>query len=613
MLAVFGTPTGGGIVIGRACVVDAGLIDLPRHRIDQTSTAAEVERLSRAAEEVARELHQVGAQLSLDAPTEARALLGVHAMLLEDPALIAAASELIAVERMNAEWAIAERAEELADQFRAIDDPYLRERCRDVEQVAHRLLKQLAGTRLAIPQRDPVESLIFVANDFSPAEMLQLRDALGFVIDKGGTNSHTAILARSMNVATVVGVPMASHLIRDDDLLILDGEGGIIIIDPDPVTLHEYGDRQQLAAIESQKLGRLVDVPCTTLDGQAIGLFANIESPAEAEAAMRVGAAGVGLFRTEFLFLNRDDLPNEDEQYEAYAQALRTMQGRSVTIRTIDVGADKTPTSLVFTGEGSSALGQRAIRFCLTEPDIFLTQLRAMLRASVHGSLRILLPMLSHLREVDQSMVLLERAREQLRARGQAFAEDIPVGGMIEVPAAALTAERFIDRLDFLSIGTNDLIQYTLAIDRADISVAHLYDQFHPAVLQLVARTIRAGKRAGKPVAVCGEMAGDVDACAFLLGAGLTEFSMHSSILLRLKREILGADVARLAPKVKRILAMGDPLRIRVALDRLSTRRVEGQGDGRADARSEGRNDARAARADGARDGRASGLVEQGA
>ena len=328
---------------------------------------------------------------------------------------------------------------------------------------------------------------------------------------------------------------------------------------------------------------------------------------------MRVGAAGVGLFRTEFLFLNRDDLPNEDEQYEAYAQALRTMQGRSVTIRTIDVGADKTPTSLVFTGEGSSALGQRAIRFCLTEPDIFLTQLRAMLRASVHGSLRILLPMLSHLREVDQSMVLLERAREQLRARGQAFAEDIPVGGMIEVPAAALTAERFIDRLDFLSIGTNDLIQYTLAIDRADISVAHLYDQFHPAVLQLVARTIRAGKRAGKPVAVCGEMAGDVDACAFLLGAGLTEFSMHSSILLRLKREILGADVARLAPKVKRILAMGDPLRIRVALDRLSTRRVEGQGDGRADARSEGRNDARAARADGARDGRASGLVEQGA
>ncbi len=596
MLSVFGTPTGGGIVIGRACVVDAGLIDLPRHRIDEQSTGAEVERLTRAAAEVARELNQVEAQLSPDAPTEARALLGVHSMLLEDPALIDAARDLIARERMNAEWAVAEKAEELADQFRAIDDPYLRERCRDVEQVAHRLLKQLAGTRMALPHGDAVESLIFVANDFSPAEMLQLRDARGFVIDKGGTNSHTAILARSMNVATVVGVPMASRLIRDDDLLILDGEGGVVIVDPDPVTLHEYGDRQQLAAIESQKLGRLVDVTCTTHDGQPIGLYANIESPAEAEAAMRVGAAGVGLFRTEFLFLNRADLPGEEEQYEAYAQTLRTMAGRPVTVRTIDVGADKTPTSLVFTGEGSSALGQRAIRFCLTEPDIFLTQLRAMLRASVHGSLRILLPMLSHLREVDQSLALLERAREQLRVRKLPFAENIPVGGMIEVPAAALTAERFIDKLDFLSIGTNDLIQYTLAIDRADVSVAHLYDQFHPAVLQLIARTIRACRRAGKPIAVCGEMAGDVDACAFLLGAGLTEFSMHPSILLRIKREILGADVGRLEPKVKRILSMGDPVRVRVALERLALWRDghgDGRGDGRGESRSEGRGDSR--------------------
>ncbi len=590
MLSLFGTPIGGGIVIGRACVVDPGLIDLPRHRIDEGSVAGELIRLKQAAAEVAHELQEVAAHLPPDAPTEAQALLGVHSMILEDPALIDEACEMIASDLINAEWAIAEKSEELADQFSAIEDPYLRERGRDVEQVTQRLLKALAGSRLAITRPEPVESLIFVANDFSPAEMLQLKDALGFVIDKGGSNSHTAILARSMNVATVVGMPVASRLIRDGDTLILDGEAGVVIVDPDQTTLNQYGDRQQLAVIESQKLRRLINVPCTTHDGRPITLLANIESPAEAAGAMRVGAAGIGLFRSEFLFLNRSDLPGEDEQYEAYAEAVRLMQGRPVTVRTLDVGADKTPTSLVFTGEGSSssALGQRAIRFCLTEPDIFLTQLRAMLRASIHGPLRILLPMLSHVREVDQSLVLIERARDQLRARRVPFADHIPVGGMIEVPAAALTAERFIQRLDFLSIGTNDLIQYTLAIDRSDDRVAHLYDQFHPAVLQLIARTIRVSRRARKPVAVCGEMAGEVDACAFLLGAGLTEFSMHPSSLLRIKREILGAEVSRLVPKVKRVLAMTDPVRVRAALERL----VDWRSDGRSDQTGDGRAEA---------------------
>jgi phosphotransferase system enzyme I (PtsI) len=617
MLSMFGTAIGGGIVIGRACVVDPGLIDLPRHRIDPASVAAEFERLGAATAEVARELADVARHLPPDAPTEAQALLDVHSMILEDPALIAAAREMIAGELINAEWAVAEKSEELAGQFSAIEDPYLRERGRDVEQVTQRLLKALAGSRLAIARPEPVESLIFVANDFSPAEMLQLREALGFVIDKGGSNSHTAILARSMNVATVVGIPLASRLIEDGDTLILDGEAGVVVVDPDEATLHEYGDRQQLALIEAQKLRRLINVPCTTLDGHPIALMANIESPTEAAEAMRVGAAGIGLFRSEFLFLNRGDLPGEDEQYEAYAQAVRLMQGRPVTVRTLDVGADKSPTNLVFTNEGTtvSALGQRAIRFCLTEPDIFLTQLRAMLRASVHGPLRILLPMLSHLREVDQSLVLIERAREQLRARGVPFADPVPIGGMIEVPAAALTAERFIERLDFLSIGTNDLIQYTLAIDRSDDRVAHLYDQFHPAVLQLIARTIRVGRRAAKPVAVCGEMAGEVEACAFLLGAGLTEFSMHPSSLLRIKREILGADVSRLAPKVKRVLAQSDPVRSRIALERLVDGRGDGRTEGRGDGRAEGRGDGRAdpGRGDGRPDAKESGLAEHGA
>jgi len=573
MFTVFGTPIGGGIVMGRACVVESRLIDVPRYRLGADAIAGELERIKLAAKAVTAELQGVAAHLPPDAPSEARALLDVHTMILNDPALIDEACDKVASDLINAEWAISEKAEELAAQFREIDDPYLKERGRDVEQVTARLLKALAGSRLAVLRREPGEALIFVAHDIAPADMLQLKGALGFVIEQGGSNSHTAILARSLNVASVVGAPSASRLIRDEDMLVLDGDAGVIVVNPDESVLVEFRERQQLARLESQKLGRLIHVPSTTLDGRAIQLMANIEQPGEAIEAMRLGAVGIGLFRSEFLFLNKTRLPDEEEQYLAYAAAVDAMQGRPVTIRTIDVGSDKALPSQEASPHGTSALGQRAIRYSLAEPDLFLTQLRALLRAAAHGPVRILLPMLSHTQEIDASLMMIERAREQLRQRGIPFGRTVPVGGMIEVPAAALSAAWFAQKLDFLSIGTNDLVQYTLAIDRSDHRIAHLYDEFHPAVLRLIATTIRAAHKVGKPVSVCGEMAGEVGATALLLGMGLTEFSMHPASLLKVKREVLRADVSRLTPRVRRLLATDDPVRIRAGLDRLVDRR----------------------------------------
>jgi phosphotransferase system enzyme I (PtsI) len=569
MFTVFGTPIGGGIAMGRACVVESRLIDVPRYRLAEGAAAAEVARLADAVRTVTEELQAVAAHLPADAPAEARALLDVHTMILNDPALLDAAGAKVESDLVNAEWAVAEKAEELAAQFREIEDPYLKERGRDVEQVTSRLLKALAGSRLPLRKGQTDEELIFVAHDITPADMLQLRGALGFVIEQGGATSHSAILARSLRITAIVGAAGASRLIRDDDELILDGGTGVIVVNPDESVRHEYRERQQLAQVETHRLGRLVHVPSTTLDGRAITLMANIEQPEEAREAMRLGAAGIGLFRSEFLFLNRSHLPGEDEQYAAYAAAVKAMQGRPVTIRTIDVGYDKALPGHELTSTGISALGQRAIRFSLAEPDVFLAQLRALLRASVHGSLRILLPMLSQAQEIEASLALVARAREQLGVRGVPIAASVPVGGMVEVPAAALSAGWFARRLDFLSIGTNDLVQYTLAIDRSDPRVAHLYDEFHPAVLQLIAKTIRAAGKAGKPVSVCGEMAGNVEACALLLGMGLTEFSMHPASLLRIKREVLRADAGRLAARVRRLLASDDPVRLRAGLERL--------------------------------------------
>jgi len=500
------------------------------------------------------------------------ALINVHRMILEDATLSRVPEDLMRERRCNAEWALVQQMERLVEQFDSIDDPYLRERKADVEQVVERVLKALMGTDTPpAPQLAKERNLIVVAHDLAPADMILFKRHRfgGFVTDVGGVTSHTAILARSLGIPALVGLHHARHMIREGELVIVDGVQGVLIVDPDPLVLNEYQLRQSQLDIERQKLKRLRTTPAATLDGTPIELFANIELPQDIAQVLEAGAEGVGLFRTEFLFMNRKDLPSEDEQFEAYRDVAQAMEGRPVVLRTLDVGADKALHGDVHVMP-NPAMGLRAIRYCLAEPQMFLVQLRAILRASTYGELRILLPMLAHVHEVDQALALLSQAKQQLDERGVAYAPSIPVGGMIEIPAAALALPAFMRRLDFLSLGTNDLIQYTLAIDRADDAVAHLYDPLHPAVLQLVAGTIQAANRTARPIAVCGEMAGDLASTRLLLGFGLRSFSMHPTQLPTIKERVLRTDLAQTRALAQRVLRSDDPGRIRDLIAKLN-------------------------------------------
>ena len=391
----------------------------------------------------------------------------------------------------------------------------------------------------------------------------------GFVTDLGGVTSHTAILARSLNIPAIVGMHHARQLIREDELLIVDGIEGVLIVNPDQQVLSEYQLRKRQIELERQKLKRLRTTPASTLDGSDVELHANIELPQDMEKVRESGATGIGLFRSEFLFLNRGDLPTEDEQFEAYREVAVAMRGQTVTIRTLDLGADKTAHSVAMSGP-NPALGLRAIRLCLAEPQMFLAQLRAILRASHYGKIKLLVPMLAHAHEIDQSLKMIAQAKAELDVLGTPYDKAIPVGGMIEVPAAALAIGMFVTRLDFLSIGTNDLIQYTLAIDRTDNTVSHLYDPLHPAVLHLVAMTIRNANKAGVPVAVCGEMAGDVQLTRLLLGLGLRQFSMHPAQLPSIKQQILRSSIPEIQIAAAKILRANDPMKTRALLARLN-------------------------------------------
>ena len=461
-----------------------------------------------------------------------------------------------------------------------MEDEYLRERKADLEQVAERILRYMKG--VASPVAPPVTSrrktqqdlllddsmdvpLVLIAHDLSPADMLQFKQSVfaGFVTDVGGKTSHTAIVARSMDIPAVVGARSASQLVRQDDWVIIDGDAGVMIVDPSPIILAEYGFKQRQAELERGRLSRLRHTPAITLDGEKVELLANIELPEDAPAAVRAGAVGVGLFRSEFLFMGRKgNLPGEEEQYQAYRRAVEGMEGLPVTIRTIDVGADKPLDDTVRDlAHLNPALGLRAIRWSLADPAMFLTQLRAILRAAAHGKVRMLIPMLAHASEIRQTLSLVDFARAELDNRGVAYGP-VQVGAMIEIPAAALTLKTFLKYFDFLSIGTNDLIQYTLAIDRADESVAHLYDPCHPAVLNLVAQTIAECRRQGKDVSVCGEMAGDTTLTRLLLGLGLRSFSMHPAQILAVKQEVLRADTQRLAPWAQQVIEAEDPAQL---------------------------------------------------
>lgn len=543
-----------GYAIGRAAVMGAAALEVVHYRIQPEDVSNECQRLIDALRAARDELHNMVHNLPSDAPREMAALLTVHSMLLDDPMLAQQTCDLITERQYNAEWALTTQGQLLAEQFADMEDEYLRERAADIRQVIERVLRVLSGTTTLLPQLEAGhndEALIVVARDISPADMLRLRGArfAAFLTDLGGPTSHTAIVARSMNVPAVVGIGNIRALVRDGDMLIVDGMTGSVIVNPPEFVLQEYTRRQKAYADARAELSLLRDAEAITLDGMSVKLEANIELPEEAEAAMQAGADGIGLFRSEFLFMGRNTLPTEEEQYQAYVSVVRTMQGKPVTIRTLDLGADKTLDGDVAVAT-NPALGLRAIRYCLANPEIFATQLRALLRAAAHGPVRILIPMISHMHEVRAVKQAISAAGHELEQRGVLYGKDIALGAMVEIPAIAIAIEPFVEALDFLSIGTNDLIQYTLAIDRGDADVAELYDPMHPAVLRLISHTINAAERGGKPVAVCGELAGDSSMTRMLLGLGLKEFSMHPQQLFDVKKEIRLAHSNALRVKV---------------------------------------------------------------
>ncbi|MFB9244614.1 phosphoenolpyruvate--protein phosphotransferase [Massilia antarctica] len=573
-----GIPVSRGISIGRAHLLTPAALDVKHYLVAEEHLEAEVKRLQDALADVHRGLQALWTDLPKDAPTELGAFIDVHALILSDPMISEAPLDIIRTRHYNAEWALVTQIDELSAQFDEIEDLYLRERKADIQQVAERVLKVLMGTAQLAPaplsddQFQP--QMIVVAHDISPADMLQFRDRsfIGFVTDVGGQNSHTAIVARSLDIPAAVGMSQASQLIEQDDWVIIDGDAGVVICNPSTLVLEQYRARQAAMLKARKKLSKLKKTPAITRDGTVITLLANIELPDDCPHALECGAEGVGLFRSEFLFMGRGGqahkIPSEDEQFEQYRKAVVAMKGRPVTIRTLDIGADKPLDQTEHTAL-NPALGLRAIRYCLAEPQLFLTQLRAILRASAFGKVRLLIPMLSHVFEIDQCLAMVEQAKAQLRDAGQKYDTAIDVGAMIEIPAAALALPMFVKRMNFLSIGTNDLIQYTLAIDRVDYEVAHLYDPLHPAILQLIAMTIMAGKKAGIDVAVCGEMAGDVKLTRLLLGMGLREFSMHPAQLLSVKQEILNCDLTTITPHTRKILRTTEPHAIVEAVQQL--------------------------------------------
>ncbi len=572
-----------GIAIGRAVLVASSRMDVAHYFIKPAEIASEIERVRAGRNAVVDEIRRLQASIThmgpKEAPHELTALLDVHLMLLEDVELISGVKHWITDRLYNAEWALTTQLEVIARQFDEMEDEYLRERKADLEQIAEKVLRAMKGvaspvvTPNARSTRKPSQQdlllddtvdvpLILVAHDLSPSDMLQFKQSVfaGFITDVGGKTSHTAIVARSLDIPAVVGARLSSQLVRQDDWVIIDGDAGVVVVDPSPIILAEYGFKQRQGELERGRLSRLLHTPAVTLDGQKIELLANIEMPEDTPGAVKAGAVGVGLFRSEFLFMGRQGkLPNEEEQFQAYRRAIEGMQGMPVTIRTVDIGADKPlDKSLKDDAHLNPALGLRAIRWSLADPAMFLTQLRAILRAAAFGKVKLLIPMLVHASEIRQTLSLIDHARAELDNRGTPYGP-VQIGAMIEIPAAALTLKVFLRYFDFLSIGTNDLIQYTLAIDRADESVAHLYDPLHPAVLRLVAGTIAECVAQGKEVSVCGEMAGDVSLTRLLLGMGLRSFSMHPAQILAVKQEILRADTAKLAPWAEQVMADEEP------------------------------------------------------
>ena len=580
MLSLFGTGIGRHIAIGRAVVLGNTERTISRHLLTNDQIDDEISRLHFAVNDARAELIRLADNLPADAPPETRAFIDVHLLMLDDPVIATAPINTIREQKKNAEWALKLNADRLITFFEGIEDAYLRSKQNDVIQVVDRILLSLqqapaeADNRLA----HDLAGHIVVAADLTPADtvMLRHRHMAGFVTRFGGPISHTAILARSLRVPAVLGLHGTIDYIHNDDLLVIDAANNTVLVAPDETLLAEFQHRRDQAQARTLSLQSLQTKKAQTQDGLIVRLLANVELPEDLDVLPDAGADGIGLYRTEFLFMNAHQQPSESEQYNAYCQVLEHSPG-PVAIRTLDLGADKQ----VDGGRSNSqntvnpALGLRAIRLCLREPDLFKPQLRAIFRAAITGQATIMIPMLSSLSELDQALMIIDEVKDELSREGIPFKSDVPIGGMIEVPAAAIAADLFARKLDFLSIGTNDLIQYTLAIDRIDDEVNYLYNPLHPAVLRLIHQIIQAGATAGIPVSMCGEMAGDPDYTRLLLGLGLREFSMECSSLPEIKQRIRESDINAQQATIEEILAASVPSQ----LDQLVAQLNDGTSD----------------------------------
>lgn len=572
-LALNGIGVGKAVGIGKAHVLRRGQTDISHYSIPVHYLQDEIARYRAAVAAVQRQLQSTRRQIPRDVPVDILALIDVHLLMTEDSAFAREPVLLIERHQCNAEWALQMQRETLLQSFSNMSDPYLRARIDDVEQVVGHILRELMrGESGPAPAGEGLRDRVLLVQDLSPADcaVLQQQDVAALITESGGVTSHTAILARSLGVPTIIGLKQALRYIRHDDLVVVDGQRGVVIVDPDVRTLAYYQQRQQQARRARAALSTLSGQPALTRDGVKIALRANVELPEEATTAKRAGAEGIGLYRTEFLFFDRDEAPDEEEQFEAYLRVVQAMEGTPVTIRTVDLGADKPSDHHVFDGRNNPALGLRGIRWCLRDPELLRPQLRAILRASFFGPVKLCIPMLTCLRELHQVRAWIARAKQELDAIGLEYDRALAVGAMIEVPAAALMAEVFVTHLDFLSIGTNDLIQYTLAADRLDEEVNYLYDPLHPAVLRLIDTTLRAGMQASVPVAMCGEMAGDSRYTRLLLGLGLRDFSMQPGVVLEVKRIVHDSEVAAASRYARAALHASDAVGVGELVDELN-------------------------------------------
>ena len=576
MIVLHGYAAGRGIAIGRAHLVVRGISQVPQYHLKDDEIPNEISRFEAAIKSTRKQLEQIRSAIPENAPTELGAFISLHLMLLTDVTLSREPIDILQEQAINAEWALKIQTDHLSLQFDEIDDEYLRQRKQDMLQVVERIQKNLAGKSPEINlETNLLEDTVLIAHDLSPADTVFFKDQRieGFVTDMGGPTSHTAILGRSLNIPSVVGLGNARQLISENEYVIVDGIGGVLIIDPDELVLAEYRRRLKDYRDHQKSLKKLKKTATTTEDGEEIDLLANIESAEDIKMLHNIGADGVGLLRSEFSYLNRDTLPEEDELYQIYSDIAKKLKGKPLTIRTVDLGVDKNPRWFGNNGTPNAALnpalGLTGIRLCHAEPMMFRTQIRAILRAAVHGNVKMMFPMIASVSELKQSLIHLETAKKQLTERGETFGK-IEVGCMIEIPSAALTVSSLLKLIDFVSIGTNDLIQYTLSVDRSDDSVSYLYQPAHPAIIKLLSHIIRTANRAGKGVSVCGEMAGDAVYTRLLLGLGLRKFSMTSNNLLAIKDIIVRSNTVNLVNDVAKIIRNEDPDKVDDLLKKLN-------------------------------------------